>query len=214
MEKYIQEENFFKYCTWICHALCGIAISKVLADSLLLNEYDSAIIQRSCGKMPKWILIEQSHSAYYNSFVTGNMILILVGLGMHFSIFLRQRHLERQQSSDYFVSCDLSNVKIIRKSKQANDPSSLCRFKRNVISPLGSFSSFLVTTVYNILLALNLFSTAQTGPTLLNEIHFFLVHVVYFFCLNLIESIFSPTLLMSLVNVLPSSSHEYRAVTV
>ena len=202
-EKHITEENFFKCCVWLCHTLCGITISMVVGDCFLVNEYDSAIIQRSCAKMPKWILVEQERSLPW-SFIIGNIVLVFGGLGIHFAIFFKQRHLERKQAEiDYVITFNKSEVQIVRKSKQTSD-SMLWRFRRNVISPLGSFSSFLTTLVFMILFAYLLFSIiTPSGPSVLCEIVSFLVHVVFFLFISFVETIFSPTLRSSLNNVIP-----------
>ena len=81
-----------------------------VGDGLLLNEYDSAVIQRSCAKMPKWILVEQERSMPW-SFVIGNIVLIFGGLGMHFTIFVKLSHLERKQSEvDYIITYNKRKV--------------------------------------------------------------------------------------------------------
>ena len=79
-------------------------------DSLLISEYDSVIIQRSCAKMPRWILVEQKRSLTW-SHLTGNMVLLFGGFCMHFVIFFKQRQLERQQSVvDYAITYNKSDV--------------------------------------------------------------------------------------------------------
>ena len=150
-----------------------------VGDCLLLNEYDSAVIQRSCAKMPKWILVEQERSMPW-SFVIGNMVLIFGGLGMHCTIFFKQTHLERKQSEvDYIITYNKSDVRIVRSSKQNSD-SILWRFRRNVISPLASFSSFLTTIVYMILYAYLMFPfISESGPSALGEIVSFFTSMLY-----------------------------------
>ena len=215
METYIQEKNFFKWCKWVSHTLCGIVISMQVGDSFLLNEYDSSIIHRSCAKIPKWILVEQSLIAYSNSYVMYVIVAVtFVGLGLQFAIFLKQRQLERQQSiPDYSVTYNAGEVKIIQKSKQLSN-CILWRFRRSVISPLGSFLSFLASAVYNLLRVYILLSITPSGPSVLSELYLFSVHGVYFLCLNLIESICSPTLRNSLINVMLWSRDEYRVAVI
>ena len=163
--------------------------------------------------MPRWILVEQKPSLPW-SHLKGNMLLLFAGLGLHFVIFCKQRRLERQQSiADYVITYNNSDVNIRRGSKHTSD-STLWRFRRNVISPLGSFSSFLTVTVYNILFLCILFTITPSGPSALAELHLFLVHVLYLFCLNLVETIFSPILHSSLVCVFPWSRQEYVPVIV
>ena len=151
METYIQEENVFKYLTWVCHTLCGLCISMLVGDNYLFNEYNSSIIHRSCTKFPKLILVDLSVTiAFKNLYLTVHIILLLVGHGINIAIFFKQRHLESHQSAtDCFATSYTSDVKIIKESKQPSH-CSLWRFRRNVISPLASFSSFLVSVVYNL----------------------------------------------------------------
>ena len=164
--------------------------------------------------MPKWILVEQSHPAYYHLYVTGNVTLIVVGLGLQFAIFLKQRQLERQQSvQDYYITYNANDVKIIRKTKKPSN-CTLWRFRRNVISPVGSFLSFLASAVYILLMNYIVLSITPSGPSVLGELHVFSVHSVNFFCLNLIESTCSPTLRNSLINVMPWSRDEYRVAVI
>ena len=90
----------------------------------------------------------------------------------------------------------------------------LWRFRRNVVSPLGSFLSFIASFVYN-LPGFYIFLTATpVGPSVIGELHSFSFHCFYFFCLNFIESLCSPTLRGTLVNLLPWFRHEYQAVVV
>ena len=163
--------------------------------------------------MPKWILVEQERSMPW-SFVIGNIVLIFGGLGMHCTIFFKQRHLERKQSEvDNIITYNKTDVQIMRKSRQTSD-SMLWRFRRNVISPLGSCSSFLTTIVYMILFAYLLFPfLTPGGPSALGEIVSFLVHVVFFFITSFVETIFSPTLRSNLSDLIPSR-HEYLQVIV
>ena len=215
METYIQEENVFKYLTWVCHTLCGLCISMLVGDNYLFNEYNSSIIHRSCTKFPKLILVDLSVTiAFKNVYLTMHTLVIIVGLGINIAIFFKQRQLESQQSvAEFSVSYNTSDVKIIRKSNQPSN-CSLWRFRRNVISPLGSFSSFLVSVVYSLPVYYIILSITPSGPSVLGELYLSSIHCVYFFWLNIVETICSPTLRSSIINVLPWSRNEYNVVIV
>ena len=190
-----------------------MVISMEVGDSFLFNEYESSIIHRSCAKMPRWILEEsQSDVAFYN--LCGLGLFGLVGLGLHFAIFLKQRQFEtRQIVPDYSVIYNTSAVKITNKTKQPSNCTPW-RFRRSVISPFGSFSSFLASAVYNLLMTYIVLSITPSGPSVFSELHLFSVHSVYFFCFNLIESICSPTLRNSLIDVMPWSRDKYRVAVI
>ena len=162
--------------------------------------------------MPKIILVEQSDHVYY-LYVAMHIATTFVGLSINIAIFLKQRQLESQQSeADFVVTYNTSNVQITRQRKQPNRI--LWRFRRNVISPLGGFSSFLASAVYNMLVLYTFLSRTPSGPSILAKLILFSVHGVYFFCLNFIESIFSPTLRNSLINFIPGLTHQYHTVVV
>ena len=214
METYIKEESFFECLTWLCHTLCGLILSIIVGDNFLFNEYDSSIIHMSCAKMPKWILVEESILVYYNLYMVGHTVVTFVGFGIQIAIFRKQKQLERQQS---VVLCSVSyntiDVKIIRKINQSSNRK-LWRFRRNVISPLGSFLSFQAGVVYNLLVSLLYFKISPSDPPIIAELLIFSVHDVYFFCLNLIESLCSPPLRNSLIDVIPWLRHKYQDVIV
>ena len=165
--------------------------------------------------MPKWILVEQP--VISNLYVIVMITVVFVGLGLHFAIFLKQRQLERRQRDpDYSVTFNEGDVKITRNTRQPSNRI-LWRSRRNVISPLGSFSSFLASAVYNLLMTYIVLSITRSGPSVFGELHFFSVHSVYFFSLNLIESICSPTLRNSLIDIMscrPWSRDEYRVAVI
>ena len=126
------------------------------------------------------------HIAFENVYLTVHTLLFCVGLGINIAIFFKQRQ---------------SNC-------------SLWRFRRNVISPLGSFSSFLVSYIYNLPVYYIFLSITLSGPSVLGELHLFSSHCVYFFWLNFVETICSPTLRASIINVLSWSRHEYNVAIV
>ena len=191
----------------------------VFGDSLF-NEYGSSTIQGSCAKMPRWFLEGKSVIAYVhiNLYGTVMVTLVFVPLVLHLAIFLKQRQIGRQLSvPDYSITYNTGDVKITRDQESETKLSSsriLCRFRRNVISPLGSFSSFLASAIYYLLMTYILLSITKSGPSVLGEILLFFVHIFLVFCLNLIESICSPTLRNSLINVMPWSKDEYCVASI
>ena len=195
--------------TWLCHTLCGIITSSLVGDNFIFNEYDRSIIDCSCTKMPKMILlVVESDVVFYNLGTIFHISIICVGTSIQIAILMKQKRLEKQQSVDQWaVSYSMSGVKIIRKSNQISNHK-LWKHKRNVISPLGSFLSFLASEVYNLLILNIIFNTVPKGPPIISQIILFSVHDVYFFCFNLIKTICSPTLRGSLINVIPWRRHE------
>ena len=116
--------------------------------------------------------MENSIQTFYNLYVTGHVVVILVGLGINLAIFIKQKQLKKKNPSDY----------------------KLWKFKRNVISPLGGVLSFLASLIYNLVGSHLYFYEASGESQISGELLLFSVHCVYFFGLNFIEFICSPTL--------------------
>ena len=215
MESHFDEEIFFNCLIGLCHILCGLCISMLLGDNFLLNEYEPSIIHQSCAKLPKWQLVKPTGAAlaFNYLYVSTHVLLVLIGLGINIAIYFKQRHLESRTVSDCFAFVSRGEVKTMTKRKHSSN-CTLWRFRRNVVSPLGSFLSFIASFVYN-LPGFYIFLTATAvGPSVIGELHSFSFHCFYFFCLNFIESLCSPTLRGTLVNLLPWFRHEYQAVVV
>ena len=160
--------------------------------------------------MPKMILLVVESDAVFCYFgIIFHISVICLGVGIQIAIFMKQKKLEKQQSeTQWAVSYSMSGVKMIRRSNQISNRK-LWKHKRNVISPLGSFLSFLACEFYILLI---LFNTVSKGPPIISQIILFSVHVMYFFCSNLIKTICSPTLHGSLINVIPWRRHVVSVV--
>ena len=210
MLTYITEETFFNSLTWLCHALCGIFTSAFVGYDFIFDEYEWSIINSYCTKMPKIILlVVESDVFFYNLGIIFHISVICLGVGIQIAIFMKQKQLEKQQSvAQWAVSYSMSGVKMINRSNQISNRQ-LWKHKRNVVSPMGSFLSFLSCEFYMLLIV---FNTVSKGPPIITQIILFSVHVMYFFCFNLIKTICSPTLHGSLINVIPWRRHAVSVV--
>ena len=103
------------------------------------------------------------------------ILIFAVGLGIQVAIFVKQKQLEF--SEDPFTS------------------RILWKHRRNVVSSIGSALSFLAYNTYGIL-------TVIPASPVITEFILFSCHCVYFFWLNFIETMCSPTLRNSLVDTI------------
>ena len=180
MTRYIEEVRFFNILSWWCPALCGLITSVLVGDYLFLFlESDSSMIYKKCARMP---LISDA-SVSYRLYISVAIILFVFGLAIQLAIFIKQRQLEKNQT--------------VAKSRRI-----LMKHKRNVVSPIGSLLSFLGYNIYVIL-------ATVPFPPIVKELHMFAVQIFQVFCLTLIETMFSPTLRKTLLDIILWRRPEY-----
>ena len=170
VSRYIREERFFSSLTWLCHVLCGLIISILIGDDFL-SFFESDNVMIQEKCVRMPLALKESVS--YTLYLALEIIICVVGLGIQVAIFIKQRQLE--------ISEDPSTSRILWKHR------------RNVVSSMGSLLSFLAFNIYG-------FLTIIPGPAIINEFIFFSCHCVYFFWLNFIETLCSPTLRSSIVD--------------
>ena len=162
----------------------------------------------SCGTIPKWFLEEDQLQFSLTSFLLlwFWIIVAFVGLIIQLAIFIKQTHLQSHQSvAECFATCKISDAHLQEIHVYSRK---LWRFRRNIVSPFGSFLSFLVSLIYYLILLYNYIKGNNS------ELLIFSVHVIYFFSFNIIESLCSPNLLESLINAIPWLRYEYHNVIV
>ena len=210
IETYLKEESVFKCLTWFIHTICGLTISVIVGDNLF-NAYDSSIIHLSCGTMPKWFLVGKSFTIYNELVIKLCVIyvtIVFVDLIIQFAIFITQKRLKIMQCfPKCFAPCFGNDYHILKVHGYNRK---LWRFGRNVVSPIGSFLSFLAGVSYNLLLTYAYIS----GHPQVGELLIFSVHYIHFFCFNLIETLSSPTLRNSLITKILWFRNEHYVVNV
>ena len=186
MSRYITEERLFSCLPWFCHALCGLTISIAFGENF--STTNSHCWEKNPMSSTIYLLLQ---------FTT-----LFVGLGMHTAVFIKQRQLEKKQSGvEWAVSHRIGGGVVIEKvTPQTSSNRKLWKHQRNVVSPMGSLLSFLAYNIYGPYVSIS------RQPILILS-----CHGIYFFCLNFIETIFSPTLRNSLI---PWRTQKYIAVTV
>ena len=179
--RYITEDRLFSCLPWFCHALCGLTISIAFGENF-------STTNSSC--------FQEGHFQY-NIYLLLQFTSLFVGLGMQMAVFIKHRQLEKKQSVvEWTVRRRAGGDIVIEKVKNRI----LWKHQRNVVSPMGSFLSFLAYNIYGV------FVSGSGLPILVLS-----CHGIYFFCLNFIETIFSPTLRNSLI---PWRTKKYTTVDV
>ena len=196
---FIKEEILFNYLTWICHALSGVIISVFLGEHFY-GEQDINVIISTCAKFP-------NDEFSLHMAVIALLIFYFVGLVIQAAIFLKQKHLEEElQCGLWVVHYDNGKLKYVKNNLDAVNHK-LSKHKRNVISPLGSLLSHVMGAVYATLFTCTIFNIDPSGPPIIGQFLVFSVHGVYFFLLNFLETVCSPTLRGSMI---PRLRHEYH----
>ena len=122
-----------------------------------------------------------------------------VGLALHIAIFRKLRQIEsRQPIVQWVVSFNNqgdggADVVDVRRALRvpSQQIAGVWRHRRNVVSPMGSLATFIVSNVTLIGISYYL---GQTGPSVIMDILIFLRPCQDFFLFNLIETLCSPTL--------------------
>ena len=121
-----------------------------------------------------------------------------VGLAMHIAIFRKLRQIESQPMPicQWVVSFNNQGDGDVDATRRdgavpSQHVGGVWRHRRNVISPMGSFATFVVSNATLIAISYYL---GQTGPSVLMDILIFLRPCQDFFVFNFIETLCSPTL--------------------
>ena len=195
--KFVAEEGVFNCLPWLCHTLCGIITSMSVGENLFYNDYDTAVIHSRCAMGPMFF-----EAVSYKVYVSICLPMYAIGLCVQIAVFVKQRDLENDLTmwKIYYSERGGAQIRLVRKIEHPSY-SRLWRHQRNVISPLGSFLSLLVTVVCG-LLASAIYK--GTGPSSGPRFLFFCIPSLHFFCLNMIKTVCSPTLLNSLLDAVPT----------
>ena len=171
-----------------------------VGENLVFNEYDTAVIQSRCAMGP--IFFE---AVSYKVYVSICLPIYALGLGFQIAVFAKQRRLEKELTmwKIYYNPRSGAHIKLVRKSEHPSYRK-LWRHQRNVVSPLGSFLSLLMAVIYGLLAsAIYKHIGPSSGLPVVGKFLFFCVPSLQFFCLNIIKTLCSPTLLNSLIDVIP-----------
>ena len=125
--------------------------------------------------------------------------IALLNLAILISIFLKQKQLEKQSPDWVVVYCE-NGVKF--EKKKPHSSRILWKHTRNVVSPMGSFAAYIVAILYHMIVGYIYYDVGPSGPPIIGQFLFFSRHSFYFFVLNFIETMCSPTLRKSFINVL------------
>ena len=152
----------------------------------------------SCSKIPfLWEEEAWSYSMQPVAFIPTMFITLCCNL----LVFVRRRQLEKVRARGInVVNYSLESVTISRQRE--DDPSShaLKNFNRTVVTPKASFFAFLVCVFYYLILVPLYFDTSS-GPPALGQFLLLLSFPNMFFLNTLVETIFSPSLRNSVIDM-------------
>ena len=178
----------------------------LVRENFVSGEQDCTVIISRCAKFPKIIFSQKSYLLYYLTLMV-HLLLHFVGLAIHAAIFVKQKQLEKQQSGQWVVNYDKGEIRFVRKNLNTCNRK-LWKNGRNVISPIGSFLSFLLSAVYGLFFTFMFNNLGPSGPSTIYQFLIFSVHSVIIF-LNFVETVCSPTLRGSLLDVIPRIRLQY-----
>ena len=207
VQKYIREESLFACLSCIHSVFSGIVTSLMIGEVYLnFNESHTLFFWYSfCSKKPwggeAW--------SYEMHMVTG-ISIILITFGLNIALFERKRQLETIRAEGIMV-VNYSQDGVTISDRMEDEPScyKLRNFNRTVVTPKASFVLFLVNALdYFILIFLHLNDT-PSGPLVFGELIYFLTFSYIFFFNTLIETILSPCLRNSIIDIFSCHRRAY-----
>ena len=211
MQKYITEECFFTLLSWLLSSCSGIFTSVMIGEICLnFNESQTSFFwYSSCSKTP--ILWEEEAWSYIMQSLTIITILFIT-LGCNILIFVRKRQLEKITARGIMVvNYDLEVVTISSRREDAQLSNALKNFNRTVVTPKASFFAFLVLALNYLIVILLYLNNTSSGPSTLGQSLIFLSFSIMFFLNTLVETIFSPSLRNSVIDMFPCLRYTRQA---
>ena len=213
MCRYIKEESFFKFISWFHPLTSGIFIAMLLGEDFLNSEdlNTSHILYSSCSKIPLFPGNFRG-SIVYIVFIMSHIICLFVTLISQILCFFCQRKLEKERDEGIMVVIyNEDGVTISRRGPNLETSRKLQNFFRSVVIPKASFISFISGLSIYFLWGFFFFTI---DSSFWFDILLFIHFSQLFFFHTLIETIFSPTLLNSLIDFIPCFRRTYTRCVV
>ena len=219
--RYIEEESFFDILLWAHCAISGLIVA-VCASENVFKFYESHtpfVYYSSCSKTPiiwkpSWKLEMISWSYIINIIV--HLLICPLAFYIQYMLFKKHKQLEKQRAEGIMVTIyNQDNVIIQKRSPDKETGRKLTNFFRTVVTPTASFLSSLILFLQYVLHGYIFFSMGTSGPQVWGQFAINLRLFVHFFLHSLTETIFSPTVQRTLIDVIPCRRRDvYPVVTV
>ena len=215
--RHIKEESFFDILVWAHCAISGLFVSVCAGENFYkFNESPTQLVSySSCSKIPIIWEQEMVSWSYIVNMIVHSLVLPLA-FYTQYMLFKKHNQLVKQRTEGIMVvTYHQDNVTIQKRSPDEKTIQKLTNFHRTVVTPKASFLSFLLLFLYYSLNGYFIFKMGTSGPQVWEQFIINLVLFVHFFFQSLTETIFSPTVLRTLMNVIPCQRRRvYRVVTV
>ena len=173
------------------------------------------VFYSSCSKTPIiWKLEMVSWSYIVNMIV--HLLICPFAFYIQYMLFKKQNQLVKQRAEGIMVvTYNQDNVTIQMRSPDKETGRKLSNFYRTAVTPKASLLSFLLLYLYYSLHGYFFFSMGTSGPQVWEQFVINLTLFVHFFLQSLTETILSPTVWRTLMNVIPCQRRRVcRVVTV
>ena len=154
---------------------------------------------------------ESFNSIHYNVHAVSLLVMVLLTSGIHVAIFIKKRKLQKQNKEGIMVvNYNMDGVTISRRCPDVQSCAKLWKHNRTVISPKASLMSFLLALITLSCLCFLYFNVGPSGPPIWGDFLLALMFCELFFLFNLVETILSPTLCNSLLDIFPRRYPAYH----
>ena len=192
--KYFHEETLFSCLAKLVPVLTVFILAALLGENMSLN---APVMYSCCTKASiNW----EEISNIYKKVSLLLLIMSVIGLGIHITILKKLKEVESQPSNhSWVISFNAQNGVNIAMTC----PRKVFRHRRNLVSPEGSCASFIVSQIW-ILLGVYYwsFSISSLSPPIFHDYLVYMAPSRDFFLLNLIETVCSPALRNSLLDLI------------
>ena len=196
VQKYIKEESLFACLSCIHSVFSGLVIS-IMIGEVYLNSNESHtpfFWYSSCSKVP-W----GAEAWSYDVQMVIGISIIFITFGLNIALFARKRQLEKIRAEGIMVvNYSRDGVTISRRKEDEPSSRKLRNFNRTVVTPKASFILFLTNALDYFILTL-----IHSVLPVFGELIYSLTFSYIFFFNTLIETIFSPCLRNSIIDIFP-----------
>ena len=207
VQKYIKEESLFACLSCINYVFSGIVTSMMIGEVYInFNESHTLFFwYSSCSQIP-W----GAEAWSYDMQMVAGISIIFITFGLNIALFVRKRQLETIRAEGIMVvNYSHDDVTISRRKEDEPSCHKLNHFNRTVVTPKASFILFLTNALDYIILIFIHLNETPSGLPVFGELIYFLTFSYIFFFNTLIETIFSPCLRNSIIDILPCHRPAY-----
>ena len=205
------------YLAWFHPALLGMIVAILLGENFLDSDKSSTSLffYSSCSKI-EMLWDQFSTTIAYNIFSISSMAIVLITVFAHILLLKRHKLLRKKKTDGtMIISYKEDVISITRRQADKQICQKLGKHERTVVTPKASQYSFIVRLIFIPFTGL-IFHSAGSHHLwpLWAQLLIFTLFSQVFVLNNIVETIFSPNLRYSLIDLFGLSKQSYPVINV